>query len=77
MTASSPFEQLQAFLTGTMRMSHIYQPLMLRVLIEGGGRASLREIAAAFLARERESDRVLGGDHQGDARQGLGCGGWI
>jgi 5-methylcytosine-specific restriction endonuclease McrA len=51
-SASSAFQQLQAFLISKMRMSHIYQPLMLRVLIERGGRASLREIATAFLARD-------------------------
>jgi hypothetical protein len=33
-------------------MSHIYQPVMLKTLIEAGGRASIRQIAAAFLARD-------------------------
>jgi hypothetical protein len=33
-----------------MRMSHIYQPLMLKLLLEQGGRASTRDIAAAFLS---------------------------
>ncbi len=33
-------------------MSHIYQPVMLRLLIENGGWAGLRDIAAAFLARD-------------------------
>ena len=33
-------------------MSHIYQPLMLKVLIQGGGRASIRDIASAFLAHD-------------------------
>jgi len=33
-----------------MRMSHLYQPLMLKVLIEGNGFASLRDIASRFLA---------------------------
>jgi hypothetical protein len=31
-------------------MSHVYQPMLLRTLIQGNGRASLRDIAAAFLA---------------------------
>lgn len=33
-------------------MSHLYQPLMLRTLIKNGGSASLREIAATFLAHD-------------------------
>jgi ATP adenylyltransferase len=52
MSKSAAFQRLHAFLTGKMRMSHIYQPLMLRVLIENGGRAPLRRIAAAFLAKD-------------------------
>jgi hypothetical protein len=40
MTESAAFRELQAFLKSRMRMSHIYQPLMLRVLIEGDGRAN-------------------------------------
>ena len=35
-----------------MRMSHIYQPVMIRELLERGGEASIRDIAAAFLARD-------------------------
>jgi diadenosine tetraphosphate (Ap4A) HIT family hydrolase len=35
-----------------MRMAHIYQPLMLKVLIQGSGRASIRDIASAFLAHD-------------------------
>jgi diadenosine tetraphosphate (Ap4A) HIT family hydrolase len=33
-------------------MSHLYQPLMLKLLIERGGWVSTREIASAFLARD-------------------------
>jgi ATP adenylyltransferase len=33
-----------------MRMSHIYQPVMIRELIKRGGNASIHNIAAAFLA---------------------------
>ena len=49
---SKAFHQLQAFLTSQMRMSHLYQPLMLRTLIEKGGYASLRDIASGFLAHD-------------------------
>jgi hypothetical protein len=33
---STVFEQLKTFLTKQMRMSHLYQPLMLRTLVEKG-----------------------------------------
>jgi ATP adenylyltransferase len=48
----SAFEQLRAFISQRMRMSHLYQPLMLKSLIEKGGWASLRAIAATFLAHD-------------------------
>ena len=35
-----------------MRMAHIYQPVMIRELLTRGGKASIRNIAAAFLARD-------------------------
>jgi hypothetical protein len=34
-------------------MSHIYQPVMLKALLEGDGKASLRAIAAGFLAHDQ------------------------
>jgi ATP adenylyltransferase len=46
------FQQLKTFLTHQMRMSHLYQPLMLRTLIEKGGFATLRDIASCFLAHD-------------------------
>ena len=49
---TTPFDTLRNFITGRMRMSHIYQPVMLKTLLENGGRASIRQIAAAFLARD-------------------------
>lgn len=35
-----------------MSMSHIYQPLMIRTILAGGGAATRRQIAAAFLAAD-------------------------
>jgi diadenosine tetraphosphate (Ap4A) HIT family hydrolase len=35
-----------------MRMSHIYQPVMIRELLKCNGKASIRKIAGAFLARD-------------------------
>jgi hypothetical protein len=47
------FENLKKFITEDMRMSHIYQPVMLRVLLDNGGRASRHAIASAFAAEDR------------------------
>jgi ATP adenylyltransferase len=47
------FTALRYFILHRMRMSHIYQPVMLRTLIEGGGKATIRQIAAAFLGRDQ------------------------
>ena len=48
----SAFNTLRDFITSRMQMSHIYQPLMLKTLLEHGGTASVRQIAQAFLARD-------------------------
>jgi diadenosine tetraphosphate (Ap4A) HIT family hydrolase len=50
--ASKAFDVLSDFILHRMRMSHIYQPVMLKTLIEGHGIATIRTIAAAFLARD-------------------------
>jgi ATP adenylyltransferase len=50
--ASTSFNALRDFLTTRMRMSHIYQPLMIRTLLIHGGRASIRQIASAFLSKD-------------------------
>lgn len=46
-------DSLKRFLSKQMRMSHIYQPVMLRELIKGGGEASLETIAKALLSYDR------------------------
>jgi ATP adenylyltransferase len=46
------FEQLRDFLQNRMSMSHTYQPVMIRELLVKGGRASVRDCASAFLARD-------------------------
>jgi ATP adenylyltransferase len=53
MTQTSPYVFVRDFLTRHMRMSHVYQPVMLKALIQNNGRANLRTIAAAFLARDQ------------------------
>ena len=49
---ASSFEKLRDFILKHMRMSHIYQPVMIRELLKHGGKASIRNIATAFLARD-------------------------
>jgi ATP adenylyltransferase len=49
---SDPFHVLSDFLTTKMRMSHIYQPVILKVLLKHDGAATARQIAEAFLAHD-------------------------
>ena len=49
---ASSFEHLRDFIRKRMRMSHIYQPVMIKELLTRGGKSSIRNIAAAFLARD-------------------------
>ena len=44
------FRALKKFLVHDMRMSHIYQPVMIKALLGRSGRCSTREIAAEILA---------------------------
>jgi ATP adenylyltransferase len=46
------FEQLVNFLENKMSMSHIYQPLLLKSLVESGGTATIRQLAHQFLAQD-------------------------
>lgn len=46
------FTELQDFLLRRMRMSHIYQPVMLRRLLLNRGRATTREIACEILSND-------------------------
>jgi ATP adenylyltransferase len=47
------YEQLAHFITHEMRMSHIYQPVMLRELLKRNGAATVTDIARALLAEDR------------------------
>jgi ATP adenylyltransferase len=46
-------EQLEDFINHRMRMSHIYQPVMLKVLLENGGQATTEEIAKRLLTYDQ------------------------
>ena len=43
------FETLKRFITEKMKMTEVYQPLVIRTLIENGGSASTRQLALAAL----------------------------
>lgn len=49
---SRGYNKLRDFLNNSMSMSHVYQPLMIRTILAGGGAATLRQLAAAFLAAD-------------------------
>ena len=51
------FEELVDFIERRMRMSHIYQPLLIRTLVETGGTATLRQVAMASL--DRDESQIL------------------
>ena len=44
--------RLRRFLETEMAMSHIYQPVMIRTMLDGGGAATRRQIAAAISAAD-------------------------
>src|SRR5262245_3208287 len=46
------YQELVDFIENRMAMSHIYQPLMIRTLVESGGSATLRQLAHAFLRQD-------------------------
>jgi hypothetical protein len=40
------FEELADFIENKMKMSHVYQPLLIKSLVEAGGTATLRRTRA-------------------------------
>jgi ATP adenylyltransferase len=46
------YQDFVDFIQNQMRMSHIYQPVMLMTLLEGGGKASTTAIARAILQQD-------------------------
>ncbi len=44
------YRELKRFIVHEMRMSHIYQPVMIKTLLKQNGRCSMRTIAAEILA---------------------------
>ena len=50
---SASFQRIHDFLLNKMRMAHVYQPVMIRTLLNSGGSASTGQIAQALLAEDR------------------------
>jgi ATP adenylyltransferase len=46
------FESLIDFFENKMSMSHIYQPLLIRSLVDAGGSATIRQLADSFLSQD-------------------------
>ena len=44
--------QLVEFVAKKMKMSHVYQPLLIKTLVEAGGAATIRHVARAFAAAD-------------------------
>ena len=51
------FLALYDFIQNKMRMSHIYQPVMLITLLEHGGKASVRDIASSICSHDENDER--------------------
>lgn len=49
------FEELKAFISDEMRMSHIYQPFLIRALVDANGTATLRSLAQPLLLHFEET----------------------
>lgn len=46
------FKELYDFIDNKMRMSHIYQPLLIKTLVEAGGSATVRQLAQQFVLED-------------------------
>jgi ATP adenylyltransferase len=46
------FCQLIDYLSNRMKMSHIYQPVLIKALVDSGGSATVRQLAAMFLIQD-------------------------
>jgi diadenosine tetraphosphate (Ap4A) HIT family hydrolase len=46
------YDELVDFIENRMTMSHVYQPVLIRSLVDAGGKATLRQLAQAFLVQD-------------------------
>ncbi len=54
------FDQLCDFIENKMSMSHIYQPLLIKTLLESGGSSTVRDIALEFLSYDESQIKYYG-----------------
>ena len=47
------FEELQHFIGHKMRMTHVYQPLLIKTLLLSGGSAAAENVARGFLNEDK------------------------
>ena len=47
------FERIKKFIVDDMRMSHVYQPVMLAELLSSGGKTNIESIAKQLLLKDR------------------------
>ena len=46
------FDELKAFISDEMRLSHIYQPFLIRALVDANGTTTLRNLAQSLLLQD-------------------------
>lgn len=46
------FENLINFIENKMKLSHIYQPLLIKSLVESGGTETIRQLAHEYLSQD-------------------------
>ena len=49
------FDELLKFVESELRMSHVYQPLLISFLVESGGAATIRQLAQEFALADEAS----------------------
>jgi len=49
---SMTFAELKHFLEARMRQSHVYQPVLIRALVDSGGSATVRQLATIFVQQD-------------------------
>lgn len=56
-TSMATVNELCEFIESKMRLSHIYQPLLIRALVDAGGSATLRQLAQVFVCQDESQLR--------------------
>ena len=62
--------ELLDFLKNRMKPSHIYQPVLIRTLVDAGGTATIRQLAQALLVQDESQILYYAGRLRGNADPG-------